>query len=75
MCPQAIQFNDVKGSALSGLKVTNSPKFHVTLTGSNSVQVVGVTIEALESSPNTDGIDTFQSTNIDIKDVIVGTGN
>ncbi|GLJ10447.1 hypothetical protein SUGI_0128300 [Cryptomeria japonica] len=30
--PAAIQFNDVKGSALSGLKVTNSPQFHVTLT-------------------------------------------
>ncbi|XP_057862088.1 polygalacturonase-like [Cryptomeria japonica] len=73
--PTAIQFNDVKGSALSGLKVTNSPEFHVTLTNCDSVQIVGITIQAPESSPNTDGIDTFQSTNIVIKDSTIGTGD
>ncbi|XP_057862084.1 polygalacturonase-like [Cryptomeria japonica] len=71
--PQAIQFNDVKGSALSGLKVTNSPQFRVTLTNCDSVQIVGITIQAPESSPNTDGIDMFQSTNIVIKDSTIGT--
>ncbi|XP_059071095.1 polygalacturonase-like [Cryptomeria japonica] len=73
--PTAIQFNDVKGSALSGLKVTNSPQFHVTLTNCDSVQIVGITIQAPESSPNTDGIDTFESTNIVIKDSTIGTGD
>ncbi|XP_059064539.1 polygalacturonase-like [Cryptomeria japonica] len=38
-------------------------------------QIVGITIQAPESSPNTDGIDTFQSTNIVIKDSTIGTGD
>ncbi|GLJ35550.1 hypothetical protein SUGI_0714850 [Cryptomeria japonica] len=37
--------------------------------------IVGITIQAPESSPNTDGIDTFQSTNIVIKDSTIGTGD
>ncbi|XP_057865029.1 polygalacturonase-like [Cryptomeria japonica] len=73
--PAAIQFNDVKGSTLSGLKVTDSPQFHVTLTDCESVQIVGITIQAPESSPNTDGIDTFVSTNIVIRDSTIGTGD
>ncbi|GLJ10109.1 hypothetical protein SUGI_0122320 [Cryptomeria japonica] len=73
--PTAIQFNDVKGSRLSGLKVTNSPQFHVTLTRCDSVQIVGITIQAPASSPNTDGIDTSRSTNIAINDSTIGTGD
>ena len=74
-CLQAIQFNDVRMSSFIGLRVINSPQFQVTLTGCDNVQIIGITIQAPETSPNTDGIDTFMSTNIVIQGCTIGTGN
>ncbi|XP_057862094.1 polygalacturonase-like [Cryptomeria japonica] len=73
--PTAVAFNDVKGLTLSGLTVTNSPRFQVTITGCDGVLVEGVTIQAPGDSPNTDGIDTSHTTNVVIRDSTIGTGD
>ncbi|GLJ10102.1 hypothetical protein SUGI_0122180 [Cryptomeria japonica] len=73
--PTAIHLNGCSGVVIKGLLVTNSPKFHFTLSGCENVKFVGVEIRAPEDSPNTDGIDIFRSTNIQIQDCIIGTGD
>ncbi|KAH9306092.1 hypothetical protein KI387_010496, partial [Taxus chinensis] len=73
--PTAINFNGCNGVIIKGLSLVNSPKFHLTFTTCENIQILGLTIKAPETSPNTDGIDIFQSKNILIQHNIIGTGD
>ncbi|RVW32211.1 putative polygalacturonase [Vitis vinifera] len=50
-------------------------KNHVKVSGSNGATISNLTITAPDSSPNTDGIDISDSTNIHIYDSTIGTGD
>ncbi|KVH93030.1 Glycoside hydrolase, family 28 [Cynara cardunculus var. scolymus] len=60
---------------LNGLTHVNSPRVHVTITACNNVIISNLRIIAPETSPNTDGINIASSTNVKIRDSIIGTGD
>ena len=45
------------------------------MTGCDDIQIIGITIQVPDDSPNIDGIDTFISTNIVINGCTIGIGN
>ncbi|KAJ4849682.1 hypothetical protein Tsubulata_049978, partial [Turnera subulata] len=53
----------------------NSPRAHIVILGSAGVSVSGIKITAPDESPNTDGIDISRSTNVQILDSVIGTGD
>ncbi|KAI3775019.1 hypothetical protein L1987_49587 [Smallanthus sonchifolius] len=73
--PVALQFKRCNGLRLNGLTHVNSPRVHITMTACNGVIVSNLHIIAPETSPNTDGINIASSTNINIRDSIIATGD
>ncbi|XP_030958783.1 probable polygalacturonase At3g15720 [Quercus lobata] len=71
----ALQFNHCNNLQLSGLTHLNSPKNHISLTACNGASLSYLHISAPASSPNTDGIDISSSTNINIHDSDIATGD
>ncbi|XP_065617179.1 probable polygalacturonase At3g15720 [Quercus suber] len=72
---QALQFNSCNNLQLSGLTHLNSPRNHISLTACNGASLSYLHISAPASSPNTDGIDISSSTNINIHDSNIATGD
>ncbi|KAL0005431.1 hypothetical protein SO802_012992 [Lithocarpus litseifolius] len=72
---QALQFNYCNNLQLSGLTHLNSPKNHISLTACNGASLSNLHLSAPASSPNTDGIDISSSTNINIHDSNIATGD
>ncbi|KAM3705293.1 hypothetical protein ACB098_03G068200 [Castanea mollissima] len=72
---QALQFNYCNNLQLSGLTHLNSPRNHISLTACNGASLSYLHISAPASSPNTDGIDISSSTNINIHDSNIATGD
>ncbi|KAL4637669.1 hypothetical protein ACB092_03G093600 [Castanea dentata] len=73
---QALQFNYCNNLQLSGLTThLNSPRNHISLTACNGASLSYLHISAPASSPNTDGIDISSSTNINIHDSNIATGD
>ncbi|XP_057808868.1 probable polygalacturonase At3g15720 [Salvia miltiorrhiza] len=58
-----------------GLRFKDSPMMHIVLNGIQSVFVSDVTVEAPAKSPNTDGIHVQDSTNAQIHNCTIGTGD
>ncbi|GLU19348.1 hypothetical protein SLE2022_356040 [Rubroshorea leprosula] len=73
--PTALHFHSCNGLQLSGLTHVNSAQNHISLSGSNGVSISNLYIIAPEDSPNTDGIDISTSTNVNIKNTFIGTGD
>ncbi|XP_044486844.1 probable polygalacturonase At3g15720 isoform X1 [Mangifera indica] len=73
--PSALTFNNCNNLRVNGLHHVNSQRNHITVTGSKSVVLSQLTITAPDSSPNTDGIDLDQSSNVIVKDCTIGTGD
>ncbi|KAI3716275.1 hypothetical protein L6452_23501 [Arctium lappa] len=73
--PAALMFKRCNGLRLNGLTHINSPRVHVTITACNGVIISNLRIIAPETSPNTDGINIASSTNVKIRDSIIGTGD
>ncbi|KAI3803456.1 hypothetical protein L1987_31608 [Smallanthus sonchifolius] len=73
--PVALQFKRCNGLRLDGLTHVNSPRVHITITTCHGVIISNLQIIAPETSPNTDGIDISGSTNINIRDSIIATGD
>ncbi|GKB30714.1 probable polygalacturonase, partial [Tanacetum coccineum] len=73
--PVALQFKRCNGLRLNGLTHVNSPRVHITITTCKGVIVSNLHIIAPETSPNTDGIDVSGSTNVNIRDSIIETGD
>ncbi|KAK6939253.1 Glycoside hydrolase, family 28 [Dillenia turbinata] len=71
---------DGKGSGwwqpqVRGLSLVNSPRRHMHINGCNTALLSNINITAPEDSPNTDGIDVSNSTNVDIRDSNIATGD
>ncbi|KAK4395322.1 putative polygalacturonase [Sesamum angolense] len=73
--PTAMVLLIVVSWKISGLKHINSPKFHLSITQSNIVNISSIHIIAPPNSPNTDGIDLFSSTNVLIHNSTIQTGD
>ncbi|KAJ9184022.1 hypothetical protein P3X46_007806 [Hevea brasiliensis] len=73
--PRALQFHRCDNLQLSGLTHLNSPKGHMGLNYCNGVSISNLTIIAPEDSPNTDGIDISYSTQVNISNSNIGTGD
>jgi len=72
---QILSFFFCNDLSVSNLKITNSPREHITLTGCNGAKFSNIDIQSPASSPNTDGFDISTSKNISIEDSTIQTGN
>jgi polygalacturonase len=72
--PRLIYISKSERVVVTGLKLQNSPKFHLFLTGGKDAMVDGLTISAPESSPNTDGID-LRGENIFVTNCQIAVGD
>nr|XP_043623078.1 probable polygalacturonase At3g15720 [Erigeron canadensis] len=73
--PTALHFTDCNGLQLNGTTHINSPKLHISIINSVNVDVGNLQIVAPGDSPNTDGIDISASSNINIHDSNIQTGD
>ncbi|KAI8017476.1 putative polygalacturonase [Camellia lanceoleosa] len=73
--PTALTFDTCNDLQLNGLAHINSPRNHMTVKNCNGVVISNLHIIATETSPNTDGIDIPGSTNIQIGNSNIKTGD
>ncbi|CAN0855018.1 Probable polygalacturonase At3g15720 [Linum grandiflorum] len=72
---QALKFHSCNNLVLNSLHHVNSQRNHISISGSNGVDISHIMITAPETSPNTDGIDIATSSNLNIHDSFIGTGD
>eukprot|EP01018_Ginkgo_biloba_P014836 Gb_33196 [translate_table: standard] len=73
--PTSLRFTGTSDTILRDITSINSKQFHIDFDSCNNVEVHGLTIQAPADSPNTDGIHIQQSSNVNIRDIFVGTGD
>ncbi|KAG4988730.1 hypothetical protein JHK82_031067 [Glycine max] len=73
--PTALHFRECDYLFLSGLTHINSPKNHISINRCNNSLISKIHMIAPDESPNTDGIDISQSSNIVIKNSKMETGD
>ncbi|XP_057840825.2 polygalacturonase-like [Cryptomeria japonica] len=73
--PTTLRFTGTVNTIVRKITSVNSKQFHINFDTCNYVEVEGVTIKAPGDSPNTDGIHVGQSSNVQIRNIIVGTGD
>ncbi|KAL6189014.1 hypothetical protein ACLB2K_040404 [Fragaria x ananassa] len=71
----ALYFNKCGQLQLSGITCRDSPRVHIFLFRSNGAHISNVHVSAPEDSPNTDGIDVSASSQVTIRDSVIGTGD
>ncbi|CAL1393779.1 unnamed protein product [Linum trigynum] len=64
-----------KNVAIDGLTSVNSQKFHIAVTGCQNVNLRDITVAALGTSPNTDGIHIEKSTFVSVLNSTISTGD
>ncbi|KAJ0858215.1 putative endo-polygalacturonase [Helianthus annuus] len=72
---QALHFNDCEGLRLSGTTHVDSPSLHISIVNCRNVDIGFLRILAPADSPNTDGIDLSVSSQINIHDSNIRTGD
>uniref|UniRef100_A0A7N0TJK7 Polygalacturonase n=1 Tax=Kalanchoe fedtschenkoi TaxID=63787 RepID=A0A7N0TJK7_KALFE len=70
-----VYFNKCKNLQLSGITSVNSSKTHFSLQGCHRANISGLSIEAPETSPDTNGINLSKSSDIVVDNITIGTGN
>ncbi|XP_021769492.1 probable polygalacturonase At3g15720 [Chenopodium quinoa] len=73
--PMALRFHSCNGLQLRGLTHLNSGKQHISIANAKFVELSHLNIIAPRDSPNTDGINIANVTNVFIHDTIIGTGD
>jgi len=73
--PINLRFNFVKNSVIKSVTSLNSKQFHVMVLGGEGLTFRNMKIIAPEDSANTDGIHIGRSTNINITDSFIQTGD
>ncbi|KAG2300326.1 hypothetical protein Bca52824_036798 [Brassica carinata] len=73
--PTAMHFNNCNGLRIYNLQHLNSPRNHISLSGSKNISVSGLKLTAPGDSPNTDGIDISNCIGVDIRDSVISTGD
>ncbi|CAN0901931.1 Probable polygalacturonase At3g15720 [Linum grandiflorum] len=72
---KALGFHSCDDLVIKGLHHVNSQGNHISINGCNRVDVSDIKITAPEHSPNTDGIDISSTTNLNIHDSFIGSGD
>ncbi|CAA0827378.1 Probable polygalacturonase [Striga hermonthica] len=70
-----MRFSRCKKLQVRGLKYINSQRNHISLNECDYARISGLDIRAPQTSPNTDGIDISASTNLDILNCVMATGD
>jgi polygalacturonase len=73
--PRLIDVQASQRVAIRGLRLRNSVSFHLVLSGSDQLTVQGVDIQAPADSPNTDGIDIWNSRDVAVSDCSISVGD
>ncbi|ESR63689.1 hypothetical protein CICLE_v10010440mg, partial [Citrus x clementina] len=72
---QAVYFHNCNNLQVKGITIVNSPKSHISINTCNGVSVSNIHIDSPEDSPNTDGIDISSSTQVNILDSSIKSGD
>lgn len=73
--PRLIQVDNARDITIQGIRLHNSPNFHIVLNHVNGGTVWGVVIDTPASARNTDGIDPGASQDITIAESFIRTGD
>ncbi|KAK8274573.1 hypothetical protein V6Z12_D10G082400 [Gossypium hirsutum] len=73
--PTALTFYRCNGLVLKGIRHINSQRNHITISNCKDVTFSNLHISAPKTSPNTDGIDISGSSNVQILNSFIGTGD
>ncbi|XP_039010146.1 probable polygalacturonase At3g15720 [Hibiscus syriacus] len=73
--PGALHFHNCNGLKVKGLTHVDSPRSHISVNGCKNVVLSDLHIKAPQDSPNTDGIDISSSSNVQILDSTIQTGD
>ncbi|KAL0319161.1 UNVERIFIED_CONTAM: putative polygalacturonase [Sesamum angustifolium] len=73
--PTAVTFHRCKNLKVRNLTLFNGQQLHMAFTHCTHVAASHVTFVAPADSPNTDGIDISASTRVELKDIIITTGD
>ncbi|XP_058746865.1 probable polygalacturonase At3g15720 [Vicia villosa] len=73
--PGVFHFHKCDKLNVSNLAISNSPRSHVSVNECNGATISKISIDAPDSSPNTDGIDVSDSINILIQDSNIKSGD
>ncbi|CAN1806152.1 Probable polygalacturonase At3g15720 [Linum perenne] len=72
---KALSFHSCDNLNLNSLHHVNSPRNHISINSCKAAEIFNLMITAPDESPNTDGIDIAASSNINIHDSFMGTGD
>lgn len=70
-----IKFQDCKDVTVRGIRITNSPKFTIAFHSCSNVLVRNIYLKSSLDSPNTDGVDVVNSSDVLITDSYMETGD
>ena len=73
--PDLIVLNQCRNVHIAGVKLINSPKSHLVLTGCEDVVIEGVTVLSPAGAANTDGMDPVDCRNVTITRCTIDTGD
>ncbi|WZZ73230.1 hypothetical protein YC2023_084600 [Brassica napus] len=72
---EQLHFKGCNNLEINGITSFDSPRNHISIRDCRQVKITQIKIIAPGDSPNTDGIDISTSTDVEIYDTIVGTGD
>lgn len=72
---QSLTFKKVKNSEMHDVNFVDSMGFHSKVADSENIKISKLKISAPGDSPNTDGMHISCSTNVNVTDSIIGTGD
>ncbi|XP_031120742.1 exopolygalacturonase clone GBGE184-like [Ipomoea triloba] len=75
LLPVSLVFQNANHSSIHGIKFVNSKGFHMKVSDCSEFSVSKLHISAPGNSPNTDGVHISGSTNVNVTDLVVGTGD
>ncbi|CAJ2636648.1 unnamed protein product [Trifolium pratense] len=73
--PGVLHFHSCNDLSVSNIKITNSPRSHVSVNMCNGATFSHISIDSPPTSPNTDGFDISFSSNILVKDSNIKSGD
>jgi polygalacturonase len=73
--PTALSFHRCNNLKVDNLKIVNSQQIHVSVEDCTNVQLARLSITAPSTSPNTDGIHITRSTDVQVRDCVIKTGD
>ncbi|GFP95511.1 probable polygalacturonase at1g80170 [Phtheirospermum japonicum] len=73
--PTAVTFHKCKNLNVRNISLVFGQQMHMAFTQCTHVKASGITVVAPDDSPNTDGIHISASTNVELKDIIISTGD